>query len=68
MTCIEVRALRRELRWTQRQLAAALGVTVGTVSRWEQGARSLTPLAATSLTLLAELHGVGPRSSRRKAS
>lgn len=61
----EVRALRCALGWTQRQLATALGVTVTTVARWEQGARAVTPLAATSLTLLAQRHGVAPSRPRR---
>jgi DNA-binding transcriptional regulator YiaG len=70
MTPLEVLILRRRLGWTQRQVAAALNVTVGTVARWEQGARRVTPLAATSLTLLAKQHGVVPArpTSRRKAS
>jgi DNA-binding transcriptional regulator YiaG len=60
--------LRQRLGWTQRQLAAALNVTVTTVARWEQGARTVSPLAATSLTLLGKRHGVAPRPRSRKAS
>jgi DNA-binding transcriptional regulator YiaG len=68
MTPLEVKALRRRLGWTQRQVAAALNVTVTSVARWEQGARTVSPLAATSLTLLAKQHGVAPRRPSRKAS
>ncbi len=32
-----IRALRRERRLTQEQLAEAMGVTVGAVSKWESG-------------------------------
>jgi DNA-binding transcriptional regulator YiaG len=69
MTPQDVKALRLRLGWTQREVAAALNVTVTTVARWEQGARAVTPLAATSLGLLAKLHG-RTRLSRpdRKAS
>jgi transcriptional regulator with XRE-family HTH domain len=61
MTSETVRALRRRLGWTQRQLAAALNVTGTTITRWEAGARAVTPLAATALTLLAKEHGLIPR-------
>jgi len=64
----EVQTLRRRLGWTQRQLAAALNITETTVARWEQGARAVTPLAATSLTLLARLHGATRPRRTRKAS
>jgi DNA-binding transcriptional regulator YiaG len=65
MTPTDVRALRRALGWTQRQLAAALNVTVTTIARWEQGARAVTPLAATSLLLLAKQHGHSPTRAAR---
>ena len=32
-----IRALRRERQLTQEQLAEAMGVTVGAVSKWESG-------------------------------
>jgi DNA-binding transcriptional regulator YiaG len=67
MTRLDVQTLRKRLGWTQRQLAAALNVTVTTVARWEQGARSVTPLAATSLGLLAKQHGASRPSRARKA-
>jgi len=69
MTAQDVQTLRRRLGWTQRALAAALGVTVTTVARWEQGARAVTPLAATSLGLLAKAHGPIRKATRaRKAA
>jgi len=69
MTATDVQTLRRRLGWTQRELAAALNVTVTTVARWEQGARAVTPLAATSLGLLAKAHGPTRKATRaRKAA
>jgi len=69
MTATDVQTLRRRLGWTQRQLAAALNVTVTTVARWEQGARAVTPLAETSLGLLARAHGPTRKAIRaRKAA
>lgn len=44
-----IRNLRRQMNLTQEQLAEALGVTVGAVSKWESGAN--TP----DVTLIAEL-------------
>ena len=32
-----IRSYRRDMRLTQEQLAEALGVTVGAVSKWESG-------------------------------
>jgi len=68
MTSEDVKALRRRLGWTQRQLAAALNVTVTTVARWEQQMRNVSALAATSLGLLAKQHGVDRPSRARKAT
>jgi DNA-binding transcriptional regulator YiaG len=68
MTPFHVKELRRRLGWTQRQLAAALNVTETTVARWEQGARTVSPLGVTSLTLLAQQHGAARRRRPRKAS
>jgi len=69
MTPQDVLALRRRLGWTQQQLAVALGVAVTTVARWEQGQRAVTPLAATSLGLLAKAHGPIRKATRaRKAA
>ena len=45
----QIRTFRREKRLTQEQLAEVLGVTVGTVSKWEGG--SSTP----DLSLIMEL-------------
>jgi len=36
MTGSEIKSIRKELSWTQVQLAEALGVTSNTVARWER--------------------------------
>lgn len=56
MTPEEVKQIRAELGWTQKQLADALGVWIATVSRWEHGAK-MSPMAQAALRLLAERKG-----------
>jgi DNA-binding transcriptional regulator YiaG len=68
MTPVHVKALRRRLGWTQRELAAALQVTTTTVARWEQGARAVTPMAAAYLTHLAKQHGQDRATRTRKTA
>lgn len=54
MTAQEVRALRNERGWTQRQMAALCGVTKRTVRRWERfGA---TETASKLLAILGGAH------------
>ena len=61
------RTLRALLGLTQKELAATLGVAPMTVARWEQGVNPVSPLARTSLTLLAQMHGhSGPAAGRRR--
>jgi DNA-binding transcriptional regulator YiaG len=63
MTTTELRRLRRQLARTQVQLAAELGVQPTTVARWEQGVRTIPPLAVTALTLLARERGIANPST-----
>lgn len=51
-TDIDVRALREALGMTQEEFARAVGVSFTTVSRWERGRGTPSPLA---LRRLAEL-------------
>lgn len=46
--------LRKRLGMTQEQLARELGVTVGTVNRWENGRFRPSPLALRGLERLAD--------------
>lgn len=49
----ELRALRRRLGLTQEDLAARLGVCVGSVNRWELGRVPPSPLAMRAIERLA---------------
>lgn len=48
-----IRALRSRLGLTQMEMAARIGTTVTTISRWETGARSPTGLYDRALRELA---------------
>lgn len=52
-----VRTLRRELKMTQEEFAHELGITVGTVNRWENGRFRPSKLARATLLEFAERHG-----------
>lgn len=70
-----IKRCRKELGMTQEQLAEAVGVTVGAVSKWESGSTtpditllmSLADLFQTSIDALLgfELQGVGPLEQAR---
>lgn len=53
-----IRYLRRQLGMTQEDLAHALGITVGTVSRWEKGRFRPSRLARTLIIDFAREHNV----------
>lgn len=55
-----VRALRRELKLTQEELAHELGITVGTVNRWENGRFRPSKLARATLIDFALKRGLSP--------
>jgi transcriptional regulator with XRE-family HTH domain len=63
MTKTDLRRLRLQLSLTQVALAAELGVQPTTVARWEQGTRTIPPLAVTALTLLARVRGIANPST-----
>lgn len=53
MTSDEIKALRAQLRWSQERLARELGVSWSTVSSWENGHRTASPLAVRALEQVA---------------
>ena len=53
-----IRYLRRKVGLTQEELAHALGITVGTVSRWEKGRFRPSRLARTLILDFARAHNV----------
>ena len=53
-----VRAIRRELKMTQEELAHQLGITVGTVNRWENGRFRPSKLARAMILDFAKKHSL----------
>ena len=53
-----IRHLRRHLGMTQEEFAHSLGITVGTVNRWENGRFSPSKLARATILEFARRHGV----------
>ena len=61
MSGVEVKTLRLKMHMTQEDLAHALGVTVSTVNRWENGHTRPSRLAAAGLERLVENFGAQPQ-------
>lgn len=55
---IDIKAIRLELGFTQEDLARKLGVTLSTVSKWEQGLFSPSRLAHEKIEKLIKKEGV----------
>jgi len=53
LTAKEVRAFRVKLGYSQEQFAQAVGVTVSTVNRWENGKSHMSPMATARVYALA---------------
>lgn len=60
-----IRDLRRRLGMTQEEFAHALGITVGTVNRWENGRFRPSKLARATLAEFARRHGLPLNDSGR---
>ena len=63
MTGKQLRDIRKRLRWTQVQLAKAVGVTSNTVARWERNEVGIgEPIARFIQTVIAK----GKKKSKKK--
>jgi putative transcriptional regulator len=51
-TAKQIKELRYRLGMTQEQFAVELGVTLGTINRWENGKSHPSPLALEKITQL----------------
>jgi DNA-binding transcriptional regulator YiaG len=60
-----VRQLRHQLGMTQEEFAHALGITVGTVNRWENRRFRPSKLARATIMEFARRHGVPMTASER---
>ena len=63
-----VRRLRSKLGLTQEELAHELGITVGTVNRWENGRFRPSKLARSTILEFAKKHGVSLESDNEATS
>ena len=54
MEAREIKELRKRLGLTREQLAHRLGMTLGTVARWEAGKSKPSPLALEKLNKLVK--------------
>ena len=57
-TGLSIRDMRLKLSMTQEEFAHALGITVSTVNRWENGHSEPSKLARATITRLAESRAV----------
>jgi len=57
MTGKELSKIRNRLKWTQVQLAEAVGVASNTVARWERGEMAIPEPAARLIKILAKQKG-----------
>jgi putative transcriptional regulator len=57
-TGLSIRDMRNRLSMTQEEFAHALGITVSTVNRWENGHSEPSKLARATIARLASSHGI----------
>jgi DNA-binding transcriptional regulator YiaG len=66
-TGLSIRDMRTRLAMTQEEFAHALGITVSTVNRWENGHSEPSKLARATIARLAGNHGVFVEPTPRSA-
>ncbi len=54
MTTVNIKAIRHKLGLSQEALAHLLGVSFGTISRWERGKAKPSPLATEKIKTLIQ--------------
>ncbi len=57
-----VKYIRKRLQWSQERLARELGLSYSTISRWERGLCTPSPVAQRLLGELAHSHRLKPKS------
>ena len=63
---LSIRDMRGRLSMTQEEFAHALGITVSTVNRWENGHSEPSKLARATITRVAGSHGIYVESTPRR--
>jgi len=63
---LSIRDMRSRLSMTQEEFAHALGITVSTVNRWENGHSEPSKLARATITRLAGSHGIYVEAAPRR--
>jgi DNA-binding transcriptional regulator YiaG len=63
---LSIRDMRSRLSMTQEEFAHALGITVSTVNRWENGHSEPSKLARATIARLAGSHGIYVEAAPRR--
>ena len=66
MDGVEIKALRKQLGFTQEEFAHEVGVTFATVNRWENRKSKPSRLALKILAVLTEKTEAAKKPSRKK--
>ncbi len=59
-----IKHVRKRLQWSQERLARELGLSYSTISRWERGLSTPSPVAERLLSEIAQSHRPTPKMLR----